>query len=146
MAQPSIASENVPLEIQVQGPDGPAVSDGDLRRLFPRGALTDRRLERLRQWPTVTVSCCNRIVGLATCKKTETEMRVPDIAIDPDSDCGSYALLVALLDAVELAGLAGGCARIVVMPPQISPAFLERRGYTAIRERCAGGWLEKSLA
>lgn len=145
MTRPPFATDTAPLEIQVQGPDSPAVSESDLRRLFPGAALTDRRLERLREWPTVTVSCCDRIVALATCKKSETELRVPDLALDPDSGCGTHDVLTALLEAVELAGLAGGCRRIVIMPPRISPAFLERRGYSAIRERCAGGWLEKAL-
>jgi hypothetical protein len=144
MPRSSVAADTV-LEIHVQGPDAGAVSDADLRRLFPGAALTERRLERLRDWPTVTVSCRNRIVALATCKKTETELRVPDLAIDADAPCDSHDVLVALLEAVELAGLAGGCARIVIMPPRQSPSVLERRGYAAIRERCAGGWLEKTL-
>jgi hypothetical protein len=133
-------------EIHVQGPDDPGLSDSDLRRLFPGSALNDRRLERLRQWSTITVRCGGRIAGVATCMKTEAELRVPDLAIDSDPACASHDLLGTLLDAIELAGLAGGCARIVLLPPKVSPAFLERRGYAAIRERCAGGWLEKALA
>jgi hypothetical protein len=146
MTRSSFAAETAPLEIQVQGPDASTVLDSDLRRLFPGPSLTERRLDRLREWPTVTVRCGGTVVGLATCRKTDTELRVPDLALDPDCGCGIHDVLAALLEAVELAALAGGCRRLVIMPPRISPAFLERRGYSAIRERCAGGWLEKALS
>ncbi|HXW07609.1 MAG TPA: hypothetical protein VD833_20405 [Vicinamibacterales bacterium] len=145
ISRASFETDIAPLDIDVQGPDGAPVPDGDLRRLFPGTSLTERRLERLRDWPRIVVRCGTRIVALATCKKTDVELRVPDLAFDPDCGCGHHEVLGALLDAVELAGLAGGCQRIIVMPPHVSPAFLERRGYTAIRERCAGGWLEKPL-
>jgi hypothetical protein len=84
-------------------------------------------------------------VAVATCQKTEFELRVPEIGMDPDCDCNEREVLHALLDALEIAGLAGGCRRIVLSPPKVSVAFLERRGYTRITECCAGGWVEKML-
>jgi hypothetical protein len=134
-----------PLEVRVTGPDCEPVSDADLRRIFPGGMLTQTRLDRLRQWPRVVVMCGERVVALATCQKTETELRVPEIGLDTSCGCGMHEVLNALLDAVELAGLAGGCRRIVLMPPKAGASLLERRGYEGISERCAGGWLEKAL-
>ncbi len=51
-----------------------------------------------------------------------------------------------LLDAVELAALAGGCRRVVLLPaavPEVEP--FERLGYRIVNERCAGAWLEKAF-
>ncbi len=77
--------------------------------------------------------------------QTPCELRVPEIGMDPGCECNERDVLNALLDALELAGLAGGCRRIVVMPPKMSLGFIERRGYSRISERCAGGWIEKTL-
>jgi hypothetical protein len=133
------------LEIRVTGPDCEPVGAGDLRRLFPGSALTQARLDRLREWPRVAVMCGDHIAAIATCQKTDIEMRVPDIGMDGSCGCSMHAVLHALLDAVELAGVAGGCRRLVLMPPKDFPGALTRRGYVAIAERCAGGWLEKLL-
>jgi hypothetical protein len=53
-------------------------------------------------------------------------------------------VLDALLDAIELAALAAGCRRVVLIPSGAA-ADLERRGYVVVREGCAGAWIEKSL-
>ena len=141
------------LDVRVTGPDCDVLSDADLRRLFPGGALTEPRLNRLREWPRVTITFDGRVVGAATCQKTEGEMRVPDLAIDvPPPTYGARTLrctdrdiVNALLDALELACIAGGCRRVIISPPRLSLAYLERRGYRGINERCAGGWIEKTL-
>jgi hypothetical protein len=135
-----------PLEVRVNGPDCEPLTSADLRRLFPGSALTQDRLNRLRDWPRVVVSCGERVVAVATCQKTEVELRVPEIGMDPGCECNERDVLNALLDALELAGLAGGCRRVVLMPPKVSLGFIERRGYARISERCAGGWIEKTLA
>jgi hypothetical protein len=54
--------------------------------------------------------------------------------------------LYALLDAIELASVAGACRRIVLIPGTDAIAVLERRGYAAVNEGCAGAWMEKALA
>lgn len=142
------------FDVRVTGPDCDVLSDADLRRLFAGGSLTERRLNRLREWPRVTITFDGRVVGVASCQKTDGEMLVPDLGIDVPAPtygpravrCSDRDIMNALLDAIELASVAGGCRRVVISPPRISLAFLERRGYRGINERCAGGWIEKTLA
>jgi hypothetical protein len=133
------------LEIRVTGPDCDPLPDVDLRRLFPGSTLTQARLDRLREWPRVAVLCGDRLAAVATCKKADLELRVPDIGLDQACPCSHREVVHALLDALELAGIAGACRRLVLMPPRGFPDTLERRGYVTIAERCAGGWLEKRL-
>jgi hypothetical protein len=151
---PAPVADLASLDVRVTGPDT-ELADGDLRRLFPGSSLTALPLDRLREWPRVVVTLGEDIVAVATCKKTEGEMRVPDIGMDiPAMEAGYAAIcrcserdiINTLLDAVELASIAGGCRRVIVSPPRVSLAFLERRGYVRVDERCAGGWIEKSLA
>jgi hypothetical protein len=154
-ARPRRQPDTPAIEVRVCGGDSEPMSDADVRRLFPGSALTQGRLERLRELPRVLVSMGDRIVGTATCQKVETEMRVPDLGIDAvgfglrlvggPPQPREREIINALLDAVEIAGLAAGCHRIVLNPPRVSLAFLERRGYTRVDERCAGGWVEKIL-
>lgn len=145
IAPPTCDEQPSRLEVRVTGPDSELLLDVDMRRLFPGGALTQARLDRLRDWPRVSVHCGERLAAVATCHKTDAELRVPDIGLDRDCACSLQGVVHALLDALELAGLAGGCRRLVLMPPREFPAALDRRGYVTISERCAGGWLEKPL-
>ena len=146
------SSERVALDILVEGPDGRGVLDADLRRLFPGGTLTGLRQERLRNWPRVVVRVDDVPAGLATYTQTPFEMQIPDFSVDIPSGVGSdrsrlaQRVLSALLDAIELASMAGGCRRIVLIPSRGAAADFERRGYVGISEGCAGAWMEKSLA
>jgi len=134
------------LNARIDDAGCPPLSDGDLRRLFPGSSLTDRRLDRLRTWLRVVITHEDRLVGVATCREMDGEMRVPDVALDRDEqELGVHQILHALLDAIELAATAGNCRSIVMSTPSVSPAWLQRRGYRAVRESCAGGWLEKAL-
>ena len=134
------------LNARIDDAGCPPLSEGDLRRMFPGSALTDRRLDRLRSWLRVVITHEDRLVGVATCRETDGEMRVPDIALDrEEQNLGVHQILHALLDAIELAATAGNCRSIVMGTPPVSPAWLQRRGYRAVRESCAGAWLEKSL-
>lgn len=151
MAFPTAASPApglLSLDVRVDGPDD-LLTAADLRRLFPGSSLTDVRLDRLRTGPRVLVTLGDVIVGVATCRKSEGEMRVPDVAIDIPAAAGLRSshrdVLNALLDGVELSSVAAGCRRIIINPPGGSLAFAERRGYRRINESCAGGWIEKSL-
>lgn len=151
---PQTVADLTALDVRVTGPDCDELSDGDLRRLFPGSSLTGPRLDRLRQWPRVVVTLGDDVVAVATHQKTEGEMRVPDIGMDvPATEsgyvscrCSERDILNTLLDAIELACVAGGCRRVIVSPPRVSLAFLERRGYVRVNERCAGGWIEKTIA
>ena len=134
------------FEVRVNGPDCEPVGEADLRRLFPGSMLTQGRLDRLREWPRVAVTCEGRVIAVATCQKIELELRVPEIGLDLDCGCDGRDVLTVLFDAIELAGLAGGCRRVVVNPPKVSLGFLERRGYRSISEGCAGAWIEKALS
>jgi hypothetical protein len=143
---------NVPLDVTIEGPDCPRLSDADLRRLFPGSTLTGVRLNRLRNWPRLVVRHENVPIALATYTQIDGETQIPDFAIDLPARLKSSdgtlrrRALYALLDAIELASIAGACRRIVLIPTTDTIAVLERRGYAAVNEGCAGAWLEKSLA
>jgi hypothetical protein len=136
------------LDVRIDGPDD-LLTHADLRRLFPGSMLTGPRLDRLRSGPRVIVSVAGEVLAVATCRKTDGEMRVPDVAIDVSSMmAGRWSqrdVLNALLDGIELSTIAAGCRRIIVNPPATSLAFVERRGYRRVNERCAGGWIEKTI-
>lgn len=110
------------------------------------------RLDRLRHWPRVVARLDHVPVGMATYTQVDGETRIPDFALDIPSGIRvdgpglERRVLYALLDAIELASMAGACRRIALIPPRVAAANLERRGYVGIREGCAGAWMEKSLA
>jgi hypothetical protein len=145
------SSQRADLDVLVEGPDVGGLSDTDVRRLFPGTTLTGARLNRLRNWPRVVVRIDDVPVGLATYTQTPFEMQIPDFAVSIPTVVRSERarlaerVLDALLDAIELASLAGGCNRIVLIP-SVGGADLERRGYVVVREGCAGAWMEKSVA
>jgi hypothetical protein len=151
---PQAVADMTALDVRVTASDCDVLCDGDLRRLFPGSSLTGSRLDRLREWPRVVVTLGDEVVAVASYQKTDGEMRVPDIGLDVPPEgtgygscrCSERDVLNTLLDALELAGIAAGCRRVIVNPPKVSLAFLARRGYIGINERCAGGWIEKSLA
>ena len=133
------------LEVKVLGPHCEAITDADVRRLFAGGALTQQRLDRLREWPRMLVGCGDRVVAVATCQRMDDELLVPDVGIVSDCGCPEHDVLNTLLDCLENACLAGGSRRIVLSPPRTSLAFLERRGYHTVKASCAGCWIEKII-
>jgi hypothetical protein len=132
------------LDVRVEGADGAPVTPADLRRLFPGSMLTEARFDRLNSWPRTLVLCGERIVGLATCRKGETELRVADVGVDANCGCGEAEVVDVLLDALETAALAGGCRRIVLMAPKCVAVPLDARGYDPV-SRPTIGWFEKRL-
>ena len=142
--------ERAALHVLVEGSDVRGLSDADARRLFPGSSLTGARLNRLRNWPRVVVRIDDAVAGVATYTQTPFEMQIPDFAVSIPSAIGAgrsglaQRALNELLHAVEVASLAGGCHRIVLIP-SAGAADLERRGYLGVREGCAGAWMEKSL-
>jgi len=137
------------LDLRVEGPDVRGLNDADISRLFPERA-TGERLNRLRNWHRLVVRVDDRVVGVATYTQTPVETHVPDFAVviplsmDAQYDNVGAQVLDSLLSALEIASLAAGCRRVVLIP-QGHVGELERRGYTCIHERCGGSWMEKSL-
>lgn len=156
LPRPDARADVPAIEIRVCGGDCEPLSDADVRRLFAPASLTEARLARLRELPRVLVLKGGRVVALATCQKVEQELRVPDLGIDAPvtglrlvggpPQPREREVINALLDAVEVACLAVGCRRIILNPPRVAPGFLARRGYARVDERCAGGWVEKTVA
>jgi hypothetical protein len=144
------SSKRVDLDVLVEGPDLRGLTDAEVRRLFSGSTLTGARLNRLRNWPRVVVRVDDTLAGVATYTQTPFEMQIPDFAVRVPSAVGTdrsglaQRVLDALLNAIEVASLAGGCHRIVVIP-STGAADLEGRGYVVVSEGCAGAWMEKSL-
>jgi len=133
-----------PMQFRVLGPDSAGLSPTDLRRLFRGQRLTVARRNRLVQGGRILALCGARVVGLAAYERTDRDLRVGEVGIDPDSACGTDAIANGLLDALELACLAGGARRLVLLPRAgVADSVLRLRGYTAIAEVAAGTWFEK---
>jgi hypothetical protein len=88
-----------------------------------------------------------RLVGLSSFERVNDEIRVHEFAFETDPYFSPQDILRPVLEALELACLASGGRRIVLLPQAVvalSP--LERLGYRLVNEGCAGAWLEKTLA
>lgn len=142
-------SEPVALDLRVEGPEVRGLTDADIRRLFP-GQTTGERRNRLRNWPRIVVRIDDVPVGVATYTQTPIEMQVPEFAVEippatelnhPDA---RRQVMASLIDAIEIASLAGGCRRIVIVPTGRIKDLL-RHGYATVSEGCGGSWMEKSL-
>jgi hypothetical protein len=125
------------------------LTDADVRRLFP-GRQAGERLNRLRNWPRILVRLDDAPVGVATYTQTPIETQIPDFAVDiPHSVDLDHAnvrrqVMDSLLDAIEIASLAAGSRRIVIVPAGGIKDLL-RHGYLAVSEGCGGSWMEKTL-
>jgi hypothetical protein len=141
--------EPVRLDLRVEGSDARALADGDVRRLFP-GHIAGERLNRLRNWPRILVRIDDVPVGVATYTQTPIETQIPDFAVDIprsvdlDHTNARRQVMDSLLDAIEIASLAGGSRRIVIVPVGGIKDLL-RHGYLAVSEGCGGSWMEKTL-
>lgn len=133
------------FEATLLGPDCAPIDDGDVRRLFAGRAVTEQRLDRLSRWPRILVRRGDAIVGAATCECSHSEFLVPDIGV-AENGTATREVIDTLVDAIESASLAGGCRRIVLSPPRVGLAILERRGYRTVQASCPGSWMEKDIA
>lgn len=137
------------LDLRVEGPEVQGLTDADIRRLFP-DRISGDRLNRLRNWPRIVVRIDEIPVGVATYTQTPIETQVPDFAVEiPHSIELNHPdvrrqVMASVIDAIEIASLAGGCHRIVIVPAGSIKELL-RHGYVAVTEQCGGSWLEKSL-
>lgn len=136
----------LPFRVRVDGPDAPPLSAADLRRLFRGRRLTPLRKARFDQGGRVVVTR-GRVVGVAAFERAGGELRVHEIGVDTTLAPPAFEEVVtALVDAIEVACLAGGGCRIVVLPrAAVFGVNLQRRGFVTISEGCAGSWLEKSF-
>jgi hypothetical protein len=92
-------------------------------------------------------ACGTRVVGLAAYERSDGELRVHEFAVDGATPRTVDQIATALLDALEMACLAGGGRRLVLLPRAASAAHLLRaRGFVPIAQGCAGSWFEKLFA
>jgi hypothetical protein len=135
------------VKVRVVGPDAACLTPTDLRRLFRGRRLTVARRERLANGGRVLAACGTRMVGLAAYERTDGELRVHEFAVDATTPCAGDEIATALLDALEMACLAGGGRRLILLPRAASADHLLRaRGFVPIAEGSAGSWFEKLFA
>jgi hypothetical protein len=136
-----------PVKVRVVGPDAACLTPADLGRLFRGRRLTAARRERLANSGRVLAACGTRMVGLAAYERTDGELRVHEFAVDATTPCAGDEIATALLDALEMACLAGGGRRLILLPRAASADHLLRaRGFVPIAEGSAGSWFEKLFA
>ncbi len=132
------------VQVRVVGPDAACLTPTDLRRLFRGRRLTPARRDRLRNSGRVVAASRSRVVGLAAYERFDGELRVHEFGVDATTRCTLDQIATALLDALEVACLAGGGRRLVLLPRAALTAHLLRsRGFVPIAEECAGSWFEK---
>lgn len=130
----------------MSGPEGCALSPADLRRLFQGRRLTPARRERLAASGRVVARFGSRIVGLAAYETLGYEVRVHEFGADTGCPVPAEQIAGVLLDALEVACLAGGARRLVLLPRAVVlPGLLRARGFVTMAEGCAGSWFEKSF-
>jgi hypothetical protein len=137
----------VPVQVRVVGPECGALSPSDLRRLFRGRRLTPARRARLAQSGRVVAVSGSRVVGVAAYERVDGELRVHEFGVDAALAPFLVEQVVStLLDALEVACLAGGGRRLVLLPRAVvAGSQLRRRGFVTIAEGCAGSWFEKSF-
>jgi hypothetical protein len=134
------------MQVRVVGPESAGPTPTDLRRLFRGRRLTPARRQRLAASGRVTASCTGRMVGVAAYERVDYELRVHEFGVDEGSGCAVEQVAHALLDALEVACLAGGGRRLVLLPrAALSADLLRTRGFVTIAEGCAGSWFVKTF-
>jgi hypothetical protein len=140
------SSTVAPLHVGVSGPEGCALTPAELRRLFHGRRLTPARRERLAASGRVVARFGSRIVGLAAYEPLGSEVRVHEFGADPQCLVPADQIASVLLDALEVACLACGARRLVLLPRAVvMPGLLRSRGFVTMAEGCAGSWFEKSF-
>ena len=121
------------LKVRVMGPDSPGPSSADLRRLFGGRRLSATRRDRLVGGGRVVAYAAGRVVGLAAYERLETQLRVHDFGIDDRAPDGPSAVAATLLDALEVACLAGGCRQLILLPHgPVDERSLAARGFRRV--------------
>ncbi len=132
------------MQVRVVGPETAGLTATDFRRLFRGRRLTPARRERLANSGRVVAVCGSRLVGVAAYERIDGELRVHEFGVDASPVCTLDQIATTLLDALEIACLAGGGRRLVLLPrAAIVTDLLRSRGFVTIAEGCAGSWFEK---
>ena len=134
------------LKLTVAGPEHEPLPADDIARLFGETSLGAARLDRLARWSRLIALCGQQPVGIVTYQGAAGEVRAPDFGLDLNGACDADAVVLAIAHGLEVACLAAGARRVVLMPPRGGEHALLRAGYVAIHEGCAGSWMEKNLA
>jgi hypothetical protein len=135
------------MHYRVLGPDSGSVAAADLRRLFKGQKVDAARRNRLTQGGRILAMCGQRVVGLAAYERSEGEVRVYDIGMDAGSICGTDEIANSLLDALELACMASGARRLLLLPRAMLNGTLTRgRGYVTMGEGTSSTWVQKTFA
>jgi hypothetical protein len=89
--------------------------------------------------------CGPKVVGLAVYERSDRDVRVTEVGMDGHSPCGADGISNGLLEALELACMASGARRLLLVPGTgFSAAVLNGRGFVGIAAGGAGGsWFEK---
>lgn len=144
---PARSSVAAPLNFKVLGPDAGGVSLADLRRLFRGQRLTASRRNRLAHGSRILALCGARLVGVAVFDRIDRDVRVHELGLDTQSACGTDEIEDGLLDALELACMASGARRLVLLPHAApNDTIARRRGYATVGGGTSGAWVEKAFA
>jgi len=147
LVEQSRPPEATPMHFRVLGPDNGGVASTDIRRLFHGQRLTAARRSRLAQGGRILAMCGSRVVGMAAFDRADGELRVHEIGLDTESSCGTDAIANGLLDALELACMASGVRRLVLLPrAALMGPLMRRRGYVTVGEATGHTWVQKTFA
>jgi hypothetical protein len=135
------------LHVRIVGADASSLTLADFRRLFSGRSLSRVRRERIESSTRALALVGERVVGLAAYERAQGELRVYELACEPTLCFSAQDIIRHLLDAIELACVAGGCRRLVLQPSAVvATGPLEWLGYRLVSDACVGGWLEKQFA
>lgn len=136
-----------PIQVRVVGPDSEEMASIETTRPAQKRPVSRHQREHLAHATRIVARVGSRIVGVAAYERQGAELRVLELTIDPAPPSAAGPDVVRqLLGALEVAALAGGCRRVVLLPAAVvAAAALERLGYRFVGESCAGGWLEKNF-
>jgi hypothetical protein len=145
LSEPSVPEMS--MHYRVLGPDGGSVSAADLRRLFRGQRLSQARRNRLAQGGRILVLCGSRVVGIAAFDRSDVDVRVYEVGLDAESVCATDDIINYLLDALELACMASGTRRLILLPGVVLNATITRhRGYVMQGAGHPGACAQKTFA
>lgn len=134
------------VHVRIAGPGTEPLSEEELEILFREHKLTGTRRRRLRACPRILAIRAARTVGMLAYEQTDTGLRVREFAVDAIDVNDVDTIAVALLDALELACLAGGAKRIVAIPRTVTnTALLRNHGYVAVSGGSPDALMEKTF-